>query len=375
MTEYSRIAKGNFTSTGKIAVINTPFVPDYVEFINYTASNAAPTSQNVVRANWDVTMGQGFAVQQGYTSTPYLSQDTVIANGISTFSAGQLLQYGSVLSISGITKASAAVVTTTAAHGYASGDVVVFQGLYQTQFTAGMPQLHNMPFTVTVTGSTTFTIPWNTNQSTYTALTGSPTGAQVKKVLYPWLYFPGQAFISGITTGTTTTVTTSAAHNLVVGSQVAFHIPTAWGTIQLNSLPDTAIPGSPIYGYVTSVTDYQTVVVNINSTGFTAYTSNQTVASLPGLQYPQMCAVGDINSGGVVISSGSALFPPSFYRAIGTTTTNTIGGPAIQGAYVNNTSAGFTIGIGAGTNLTTSVLVGANNDKIFWRAFLHDISA
>lgn len=371
MTEYSKIARGKFTSTGAAQVIQLPFVPGYVEFINYTAANTAATSQNIVSAKWNVDMGQGYAVIEGYNATPALIYDTVTSNGISTFSGGQLLQFGTTLNISGITKANPAVVTTTANHGLASGDVVVFQGLYQSS-TTGMPQINGIPFTVTVTGATTFTIPWNTNQSNYTALSGSPSTATVKKVLYPYLYFPGDAFISNITTGTTTTIDTTCAHNFVVGQEVAIRIPSAWGTTQLNSLPNTTTPGSPIYGYVISVTDYNTVVVNIDSSAYTAFNSNQAF-STGGFSFPQICAVGDVNTGGVQISSGSQLYPPPYYSPIGTTRVNTINGPAIQGAFVNNTSQGFIIGAGAGTVLTTGKLVGASNDVIYWRAIHSDI--
>lgn len=373
MTEYSRMAKGKFTSTGGAQVINLPFKPDFVEMINYSAALAAPSANAVVFAKWDANMGQGFAVEEAYNATPVLVADVVATNGISTFSGGQLLQYGPTLSISGITKASPAVVTTTANHNLTSGDVVVFQGLFQSA-TTGMPQIAGLPFTVTVTGATTFTIPWNTNQSNYTALSGSPSGATVKKVLYPYLYFPGQSYITAITTGTTTTIDTTDAHNFVVGQEVAFRIPSQWGTIQLNSLPNTLVPGSPVYGFVIAVTDYNTVIVNIDSSAFTAFNSNQTVASVPGLSYPQIVAVGDVNTGGVQISSGSVLYPPPYYMPIGTTTFNTINGPAILGSYVNNTAQGFVIGIGAGTNLTSSVLVGANGNIIYWRALLNDIS-
>jgi len=377
MTEYSRMAKGRFTSTGGAQAINLPFRPDYVEFFNYSATFAAPTSQAVVSGRWDANMGQGFAVQQGYNATPTLIQDTVVANGISTFNAGQLLQFGPTLNIVGITKAAAGVVTTTAAHGLTSGDVVTFQGLYQTS-TTGMPQIAGIPFTVTVTGATTFSIPWNTNQTNFTALTGSPVGSTVKRVLYPYLYFPGHTFISAITLGVNTTISTTNAHNFVVGQEVAFRIPSSpthsWGTVQLNSLPNIPIPGSPIYGYVIAVTNYNTVVVNFDSTAFTPFNSNATVASVVGLSWPQIVAVGDINTGGVQISAGSELYPSPQYRPIGNTLFNTINGPAIQGAFVNNTRMGFIIGIGAGTNLTTSALVGAAGNVIYWRAFLHDIS-
>ncbi len=98
------------------------------------------------------------------------------------------------------------------------------------------------------------------------------------------------------------------------------------------------------------------------------------MANVSGLQYPQIVAVGDVNTGGVQISSGSALYPPPFIRPIGTTTVNTINGPAIQGAYFNNTSQGFIIGAGTNVTDTAAVLVGAVGNIIFWRAFLHDMS-
>jgi hypothetical protein len=372
MAEYSRLAKGRFVSTGTAQVINLPFKPDWVEFINYTAA-ASGSDNGVPRAYWDSNMGQGVAVVERFQAANQLTTDTVDTLGISTFSAGLLLQYGPTFSVT-ITKADPAVVTTGSAHGLKSGDVVIFQGLFEST-TTGMPQLHGIPFTVTVTGPTTFTIPWNTNQSGYTAITGGATGVPtVKQVLYPYLYFPGTTVISAITLGTTTTVHTSNAHNFVVGQEVAFRIPNEWGTVELNSLPNNLTPGAPAYGYVIAVTDYNTVVVNIDSSTYTAFDSNHTVASVPGLSFPQIVAVGDVNSGGVQISSGSALYPPPRYMPIGTTTFNTINGPAIQGAYVNNTAQGFVIGSGTAEGDSSAVLIGAVSDVIYWRAYLHDLS-
>ena len=372
MAEYSRMAKGRFVSTGGAQIINLPFQPDYVELINYSAI-ATPANHGVPFAKWDSNMGQGFAVEQVFNATPVLTTDVVISAGISTFAAGQLLQYGPVLAISGITKAAAGVVTTTTNHNLASGDVVVFQGLFQSA-TTGMPQLQNIPFTVTVLSPTTFSIPWNTNQSSYTALSGSPAGATVKKVLYPYLYFPGEVVISAITLGTTTTIDTTCAHNMVVGQQVAFRIPSSWGTVQLNSLPNVLTPGAPAYGYVIAVTDYNTVVVNIDSSAYSAFNSNPLVASVPGLSLPQMVAVGDVNTGGVQIYSGSPLYPSPQFGPIGTSLLSSINGPAIKGAFVNNTSQGFIVGNGAGVADASSVLVGAAGNVFYWKAYLHDLN-
>lgn len=384
MTEYSRMAKGFYTVIGSAPpaakIINLPFRPDFVELINYTAA-ATPAQNGVPFAFWDVNMGQGQAIIEAFNATPVLTTDNITTGGITTFAAGQLLQYGAVQQVVSTTKASPTNFEVTA-HGLTSGDVVVFQGLYSTQFTAGMPQMDGIPFTVTVVDANNFTVPWNSNQSNYTALAASPTGASVKKVLYPYLYFPGVTFISAITLGTTTIIDTTSAHNFVVGQEVAIRIPVvsgvippAWGTIELNSLPNSTTPGSPIYGYVVAVTDYNTVVVNINSTGFTAFNSNIPVANVSGMSFPQIVAVGDVNTGGEPITATSQLYPPPHTLPIGTTSfVDTINGPAIRGAFVNNTSQGFVIGAGAGVTLTSAFIGGTDGDVIFWRAFFHDMS-
>jgi len=336
MAEYSRIAKGHVTSTGRQMAINLPFAPDHVKLINYTAM-ATPAEGDVVKAYWDVSMGQGYAAYDFYDAGPVYSTAVATSGGISTFEAGQLLQFGARQQVVAMTKADPAVVTVTN-HGYASGDVVIFQGLFQSP-TTGMPQICGIPFEVTVVDANTFTIPWNTNQSNYTALSGSPSGAYVKKVLYPFLYAPGVSIISDITLGSTTTVSCTDPHNMVVGQEVAFRIPSAWGPVQLNSLPNSVVPGSPIYGFVVAVVDALTVIVNINSSAFTAFNSNQPVAGVSGMSFPQMLAVGDVNTGGMPIYSGSALYPSPMVDGA-----PTINGPAIQGAFVNNTSRGFIIG-------------------------------
>jgi len=376
------MAKGNFVSSGFAKVINLPFQPDFVEIINSTAAGT-PANHGVPFAFWDANMGQGTAVEERFNGTPVLTTDYVTSNGISTFSAGLSMQFGAkqghnlgAITDFDISKANPAVVTTVGNHGLQTGDVIVFQNLKQTA-TTGMQQIAGIPFMITRTGATTFTINWNTNQSNYTAFntaTSTSNAGTYMKVLYPFLYFPGVAFISALTLGATTTVSTTAQHQMQVGQEVGFRIPTVWGTSQLNELPNSLIPGSPVYGYVVSVTNAQNFVVNITSSSYTAFNSNQTFASYPGEFFPQVVAVGDVNSGGVQISSGSVLYPSPQYSFASLNDSSTINGPAIVGSYVNNTSQGFIIGAGAGVNDSSSVLVGASGNIIFWRAFLHDMN-
>ncbi len=414
MTEYSRMAKGNYTVVGgsigvsapNVKIINLPFKPDFVELINYTAASVM-TDDAVPFAWWDASVPP-----LNLGGPPTIPYDTVIerstgaalvtdmvqvGGGISVFSAGQALQFGPIYKHNSVASADFSIansgaggpttVTTATNHNLSSGDVIIFEGLYQTS-TTGMPQLNYIWFTVTVLTATTFTIPWDTSGSNYTAFNSATSTGNIgawKKVLFPYLYFPGTADISGITLGNTTTIDTTDAHNFVVGQEVAFRIPAAWGTVELNSLPNTLVPGSPVYGYVIAVTDYNTVVVNINSSAFTPFNVNQTVVSVPGLSFPQIVAVGDVNTGGVQISSGSQLYPPPYFVPIGDGSAltsgvykarvNTINGPAIQGSFVNNTSQGFVIGNFGARNDSTAFVGGSDGDIIEWRAFLHDLSS
>lgn len=388
MSEYSKMAKGQFVASGTSKIVNLPFQPDFVEVWNYT-NIKTPATTKVTRAWWDAafidtTGSTNPTMVEGYgASATAASFNRIATLGISTFSAGLLLQYGPVYQHTASTDFSIAVsaaggpttVTTTTAHGLVSGDVVVFEGLFQST-TTGMPQLNGIPFTVTVTSTVAFTIPWDTSGSNYTAFNTATNSGNIglwKKILYPYIYMPGVSFISKITVGATTTIDTTDAHNFVVGQEVAFRVPNAWGTKELNSLPNVLIPGSPIYGYVIAVTDYNTVVVNINSSAYTAFNVNQTVASVPGLSYPQIVAVGDVNTGGEPISLNSVLYPPPHMTPIGTTNVDTINGPAIRGAYVNNTSQGFVIGSGlADAPISASILT--DGDLVIWRAFIHDIN-
>src|SRR5580658_9461393 len=80
----------------------------------------------------------------------------------------------------------------------------------------------------------------------------------------PQWYEPSQFFISAITRGWMTTVTTTVDHNYVVGQQVRLVIPPSFGIRQLNE--ESA--------YVYSIPAANQVVININSTNYDAFKSS-----------------------------------------------------------------------------------------------------
>ena len=380
MTEYSRIAKGSFTAEGTAMLassrfINLPFQPDFVELWNYTNIAAGAAASKVCRAWWDASLivsSNNPTMIELYTAGSVTAFDTIVTGGISPFADTSVFNSDAAKQVVAITKANPAQVTVTA-HGYNVGDIVGFSGLYQTS-TTGMPQITDLYFTVnTVVDANNFTIKWNTNQSNYTALSASPTGAFVARVTGAGIYQPYFNVISAITTGATTSITCTTYHNFEVGQEIGFRIPAAWGTTQLNELPNTLVPGSPKYYYVTSITDNFTFVCNANTVGATAFNSNQTVASVPGLQIPQVVPVGDVNTGGNIITATSPLYPPPSFPTF-SNRIPTINGPAIRGAFVNNSAQGFYIGTGVGTN-DTSAFIMTTGDVVAWRAYLHDYSS
>jgi hypothetical protein len=388
MAEYSRMAKGYWTVVGgtlgvsapNVHIQNLPFKPDYVELINYTQA-ATPAQHGIPFAFWDASVPpltfssiNYDTVVEIFNATPVLTTDMVkVGGGISVFSGGLSFQYGPTQQIASTTIATN-TITTASAHGYAVGDTVIMQGLATGVTNNALRLINGVPFTiVTVPSTTTFTIEWNLNQSNYANVTGSPVGALVKKVLFPFLYLPEDNVISAITLGNTTTIQTTMYSDYEVGQEVAFRIPALFGTTQLNSLPNNIVPGSPIYGYVVSITDNYTFVVNINSSAYTAFNNNPAVVPT-NFTLPQVVGVGDVNTGGLSINSTSPLYPsPQF--PISTNRVPTINGPAIKGAFVNNTSQGFIVGNFNSRTDTTSWVGGSNGDIIEWRAYLHDYSS
>lgn len=121
----------------------------------------------------------------------------------------------------------------------------------------------------------------------------------------PQFFNPSQFFISAITLGFTTLVTTTVNNNYVVGQQVRLLIPPANGCRQLNEQ----------FGYVLSVPAANQVQISLNSMGADAFKTT----SLPN--QPQIIAIGDINSG--IISTNGKLGSNNNFA------------PTVPGAFIN----------------------------------------
>lgn len=342
MTEYNKIAEGQFTSTGVAEFIELPFLPNSFEMWNITAYGT-PTQNEIVEAiSWQ-NATPGTASVKYFDATPVLTTTNLASGGLSFIQAGTY-QYGPTLTIMGITQAAAGVVTTTAPHGLATGDAVLIYG------TTGMLQIAGEVYTVTVLSPTTFSIPVATNG---TGFTGAATAGFCKRLLYPDLYIPYRAAITAISLGATTTITTAVNHGFVVGQEVFIQIPqvsaTAWGTFQLDTERYNQANVVPQQAYVTAVPAANQITVNVASTGFGAFAYPTSAQAALGMTFPAVYGIGDQNFG----PTGPGPFVPPI---------------TIPGAFAVNTRQGVLVGLGNGTQLMHQT-----NDVVRWRATFPDL--
>lgn len=117
-----------------------------------------------------------------------------------------------------------------------------------------------------------------------------PIAPERNPIIEPEWFQPSLFPITGITSGTSTTVTTGTAfgisNNYVVGQLVRFNIPKTYGAQQLNGQQ----------AYVISIPGANQVTVNIDtSRNFDPFIPSPSYGPTP----PQIAAIGDVNTGGI----------------------------------------------------------------------------
>lgn len=115
--------------------------------------------------------------------------------------------------ITGITQANPAVVTTSGAHGFSSAQLIYIYGV------AGMTQVNGVLFTITVTGANTFSL--GVNSTAYGAYT---SGGTASPAAVP-------QFVTA--SGSPVVTVTLEAHGLSTGSKINFPISTTVGGVTI----------------------------------------------------------------------------------------------------------------------------------------------
>ncbi len=253
MGYLNQIKAGSFVSNGAPRVLEFDGSPDIVRLYYqgnasgnvWIADGATPALKELY---WNRNMGAGTGL--GTRNVASNDEDEKVffsSGGVSAFEPSYG-EFGPNLTITGITAASPAVVTSTA-HGLADGDQVIIQG------GTGMQQINGQVYQITVVDANQFSL-----NSLNTTGFGAKTGGVAKRVLYPGIWQPQSLFPIIITQAAQAVITTSINHGYVAGQEVLLSVPADFGMTQADGK----------IAEIVSVTA-NTMTIDLNTTGFTAF--------------------------------------------------------------------------------------------------------
>ncbi len=317
MAVLDHILHGSFTADGNAHIINIPSDVDSFEVRNLTKI-ITPVGGTGVQFYWQRGMAQDSAIQ--LTSLGVMSQIT--SGGISLINTADPQTPGAQLSGTAISNATPPVVSSANTGTLQNGDLVE---IYNA---AGALQFSGYQFTVdTVVANTSFRLPFAP-----TIVAGTTVNYRVIK--FQPMYYPRRLFISAVTQATQAVVTLTVTHNLTVGQRIVFGvIPSMYGMTQLSGLRATIVAIN---------TTTNTITIDIDTTGFTAFAFPLTAVAAAAHTEPSLVPFGD---------GFNPLSNPLGNQSVLDGATRNL---AVRGIY-----------LGAGANGPAGVA----SDVIYWRAF------
>lgn len=277
---------GTFTSDGNPLQISIPSGYSDFRMINITDIGSTAANNNVMRAEGTSSMAAGSAYYSPKTSgAATLDPEVTTTTGGFTFMAdSSLLLIGPAVATSGtdINRANPAVVSTGTTTNLVAGSTVV-----RLIHNVGMLQISGMDFTIgTVSAGASFQLKYLDN----TGFAADSTSGFYRIVNATDRFYPKSRYITAITQASSAVITLSVAHGYTVGQEVRINVPSAFGMTEINGL----------LGVITAVTtgSTNTITVNIDSTGFTAFAFPTSAVAAAGVTFAQVVPVGEaaINS-------------------------------------------------------------------------------
>lgn len=272
---FNPIITGTFTSDGTSQLITVP--SDIVKFevfnITYFGSAAASTLEEIA---WWV---RGLPNDAAYIGNKTNGAATIAITSMAT-TGGFTLQdptapeVGAATAITGTTNADPIVVSTASTTGLNNGDTVRIYGV------TGAQQISGIDWTIdTIVANTSFNLVY-----TGTAPGSVGTAGFWRRVNVAPAFYPRRRFITAISTAASAVIEMSVTHQFTVGQLVRIIVPPEWGMTQINGQIAT----------ITAInTTNNTITVNIDSTGYTAFAFPSSATALAGVTQPQVVPVGE----------------------------------------------------------------------------------
>lgn len=272
MATLDHYLQGSFTSDGLQHTINLPSDVDFMEVENQTRI-ITPQAGTGVKFRWMRGFATGAAIQEATDGAGVLTISGLSSGGFTLVNTTDPQTPGAQLSGTAISNAAIPIASSAATTGVSNGSIVE---LYNV---AGGKQFEGMQFTVdTVVANTSFRLAYAPQIVAATTFNYRVIPGQAQ-------YYPRRLFVTKITQATSAVVTFSVTHNLTVGQRIVFGvIPSMYGMTQMSGLR----------GLITAIdTTNNTVTVNIDSSGFTAFAFPVTAVAATAHTQPSVTPFGD----------------------------------------------------------------------------------
>lgn len=266
---------GTFVSDGAVRNITLPSGYSEFSLVNLTDIGSTEAATPVMRAYGTSSMANGSAYYNTKTSgaATLALETTTTTGGFSFVSDSGTQTPAAALAVTSATNASPPVLSMASTAGIAQGDIVRYYGA------SGQYNIAGMEFTVgTVVANTSIAL----------AYMGAPgaagTGGFVRRIPFSARYYPRARYITAITQATSAVITLSVTHGFTAGQQVRILVPSAFGMTQMNNL----------LGTITAInTSTNTITVDIDSSGFTAFAFPTSATAAAGVTFAQVVPVGE----------------------------------------------------------------------------------
>lgn len=274
MADNTVILQGNFTSDGANYIVEVPSGIDWMQVINRTALTQA-AADLAFRFEWQRGMAAG--IGDVYTKLGTVANDPLTA-GVMAAPTGFYLyensdqgaaRLGAAVATTGFSNVVRPIVSTGSTAGLATGSIVRIYG------NANGNALNGVDFAIdTIVANTSFRI-----AGALATAPGAEAAADAgfyRIVNYDPLFYPPFRYVVNITQAASAVITLSVPSLYLRGQKVQFFVPALYGMTELSGLTGT----------ITAVTDTvatQTITVDIDTTGFTAFTHPTNALAVNGL--------------------------------------------------------------------------------------------
>lgn len=266
---------GNFTSTGAAVTLNLPSDVQKFDLYNLSSLGIGGATTPVMRGEWSLGMPQAAAIRGTKTNgSDVIIWDTIAAAGITRIADSGDLTPGPALAQTATSNAAAIVVSTALTTSLTVGDTVRLINNATAQ------QITNIPFTVTaINAGVSFTLGFGG-----VAPGAVGTGGFFRRIPFDEPFAPRRRWITNISAAASAVITMSVTHGFSVGEKINIVVPAGWGMVEANNQQAT----------ITAInTTTNTITVDLDTSGFTAFAYPSSAVAAGGVSYPQVVPFGE----------------------------------------------------------------------------------